>query len=302
MPRTAFAESAWPAGPLHLVRQIGNVCKLRIGVTIAFTALAGIAITPGPSLALWQIVVLGLAVLVSSACAGGFNQFVERDLDARMERTRNRPFVTGELNASPMWLVGLSAMLVFSVIGAAWATNMLTAPFVFLGAFFYAVVYTVWLKRRTWLNIVIGGLAGSFAVLAGATAVDPGISAIPLIFAIVLFLWTPSHFWSLAIVLHKDYAAAGVPMLPVVVGDRRAAEIILFNSILLVAISLLPLLYGMGWIYFLGAALGGLYFLQKNVQLVKNPSPKIAKASFHASLIQLTCMLLAGILDAQLLG
>lgn len=302
MPRSALAESAWPAGPLQLIRQIVNVCKLRIGVTIAFTALAGIAITPGPSLAAWQIVALGLAVLISSACAGGFNQYVERDLDARMERTRNRPFVTGELNPGSMWLFGLSAMLLVSVVGAGWATNSVTALFVFLGAFFYAVVYTVWLKRRTWLNIVIGGLAGSFAVLAGATAVDPNISAIPLIFAIVLFLWTPSHFWSLAIVLHKDYAAAGVPMLPVVVGDRRAAEIILFNSILLVGISLLPVFYGMGWLYFTGAAVGGLYFLYKNLQLVGNPTPKVAKSSFHASLIQLTSMLLAGILDAQLLG
>lgn len=168
--------------------------------------------------------------------------------------------------------------------------------------FFYAVVYTVWLKRRTWLNIVIGGLAGSFAILAGATAVDPQITAVPLIFAIVLFLWTPSHFWSLAIVLHKDYAAAGVPMLPVVVGDRRAAEVILANSILMVAISVLPVFYGMGWIYLVGAAAGGLYFLFKNLQLVAEPTPKVARASFFASLVQLTSLLVASILDAQLLG
>lgn len=302
MPRTIHAESSWSGGSLPLIKQLGNVCKLRIGVTIAFTALAGIAITPGSSLTTMQIIVLGLAVLISSACAGGFNQYVERDLDARMERTRSRPFVTGEFNPTWMWPVGLTTMLAFSVIAAGWATNMVAALFVFLGAFFYAVVYTVWLKRRTWLNIVIGGLAGSFAILAGATAVDPQITAVPLIFAIVLFLWTPSHFWSLAIVLHKDYAAAGVPMLPVVVGDRRAAEVILANSILMVAISVLPVFYGMGWIYLVGAAAGGLYFLFKNLQLVAEPTPKVARASFFASLVQLTSLLVASILDAQLLG
>ena len=302
MPRAVPVETPISGGLLHLVKQIGNICKLRIGVTIAFTALVGVAITPGSQLSAMQIAVLGLAVLISSACAGGFNQYVERDLDARMERTRSRPFVTGEFKASPLWVVGLTVMLAISVAAAGWATNALSALFVFLGAFFYAVVYTVWLKRRTWLNIVIGGLAGSFAVLAGATAVDPHITAVPLIFAVVLFLWTPSHFWSLAIVLHKDYAAAGVPMLPVVVGDRRAAEVILANSVLMVAISVLPVFYGMGWLYLVGALAGGLYFLYKNLQLVSNPTPKVAKASFIASLVQLTSMLLAGILDAKLLS
>jgi heme o synthase len=285
-----------------LLRQFANVCKLRIGVTIAYTALAGVAVTPGPALAGWQLVVIGLAVLVSSAAAGGFHQFYEQDLDARMERTRNRPFVTGELRHSRGWLLALFLMVALSVLAAGLATNALAALFVFLGAFFYAIVYTVWLKRRTWLNIVIGGLAGSFAVLAGAAAVDPQLGPLPLIFAAVLFLWTPSHFWSLAIAMHKDYANAKVPMLPVVVGDCFAARMVLVNTVFLVATSLLPLFHGMGVIYLVGALAGGAWFIHTNVRMVRNPSPRTAMVSFHASLVQLTLLLTAAIIDTQFLN
>ena len=133
----------------------------------------------------------------------------------------------------------------------------------FLGAFFYGVVYTVWLKRRSWLNIVVGGLAGSFAVLAGAAAVDPQLGPLPLLLALVLFLWTPPHFWSLAIANQADYAAAGVPMLPVVVGPQRAAHVVLASTVALVAASLLPGFFGAGPIYLVGAALGGAHFVHK---------------------------------------
>ena len=283
------------------VRRLGNVCKLRIGATIAFTALAGVAITPG-ALQGWRVAVLGLAVLVASACAGGINQYVEVDLDRRMGRTRRRPFVTGELQRRPLWLLGFYAALGAAVLAAALATNWLAALFVFLGAFFYAVVYTVWLKRRTWLNIVIGGLAGSFAVLAGAAAVTPQLGALPWVFAAVLFLWTPSHFWSLAIAMHRDYVAARVPMLPVLIGDRAAARVILGNSVLLVAMSLVPVSLGLGPLYLFGALGGGLYLLHTNLRLVRTPSRAAAMGAFHASLVQLTLVLSAAMLDAQLLG
>ncbi|MCB1869691.1 MAG: UbiA family prenyltransferase, partial [Gammaproteobacteria bacterium] len=163
-------------------------------------------------------------------------------------------------------------------------------------------VYTVWLKRRTWLNIVIGGASGSFAVLAGASVVDPQIGAVPTLLAIVLFLWTPSHFWSLAIAQKNAYATAGVPMLPVVVGNQAAAKAVLGNTALLVGISILPFFYGLGWVYLLGALAGGGYFLLRNVQLVMDPSPKIAMSSFFASLIQLIVLLVFAVLDSQLTG
>ena len=275
-----------------------NVFKLRIGIAITLSALAGLAVTPGPAPAAWQIVVLALAVLLSSASAGAFNQYVERDLDARMKRTRKRPFVTGQFQASGYWLSGIIALLLIPVTLAALTINWVAALYVFLGAFVYGVVYTVWLKRRSWSNIVIGGLAGSFAVLAGAAAVDPQLAPAPLILALVLFLWTPPHFWSLAFVYRDDYAQAGVPMLPVVVGEKTAARVILAHTVALVALSLLPFFYGLGWIYLLGAAVGGGYFVQKSIALLRCPNRQTALANFFASLAQLCLLLVAALLDA----
>lgn len=295
------AQAAHAGGALSegvSFRQLAGLFKLRIGVVIAFTALAGVAVTPGAAPAAWQVAVLALAVLVSSAAAGAFNQYYERDLDVLMERTRRRPFVTGSLqhHAGWVWLIGV--MVAGATVAAALAVNAVSAIYVFLGAFFYGVVYTVWLKRRTWLNIVIGGLAGSFALLAGASAVAPGLTPEAILLAVVLFLWTPSHFWSLAIANRKDYAAARVPMLPVVIGDPACARIILANTVMLVAVSLAPALYSLGWIYFAGAAAGGAYFIKKNLDLVRDPNRKTAFGCFHASLLQLSVLLTAGILDA----
>jgi len=279
-----------------------SVFKLRIGLAIMLTALAGVAVTPGAGPGAWQIVILALAVLMSSASAGAFNQYVERDLDARMHRTRNRPFVTGRFSASNYWLAGIGLLLAVAIAGATLATNVVAAFYVFLGAFVYGVVYTVWLKRRTWLNIVFGGLAGSFAVLAGAAAVDPGLSPAPVILAVVLFLWTPPHFWSLAFKYRDDYQAVGVPMLPNVVSGAVAARVILAHTVLLVALSLVPVAYGLGWIYLLGAVSGGGLFIKTSIRLVSEPTPKAAMANFHASLLQLSLLLTGAILDSWILG
>ena len=270
-----------------------SVFKLRIGVAIMLCALAGIAVAPGDAPVAWQTILLAAAVLLSSASAGAFNQFIERDLDARMRRTRNRPFVTGRLAADGRWLAAIVLLLGVAVMAAAVGVNPLAALYVFLGAFTYGVVYTVWLKRRTWLNIVLGGLAA---------AVQPDLAAAPVILAVVLFLWTPPHFWSLAFVFQKDYAAAGVPMLPNVVSDATAARVILAHTLALVALSLLPAAYGMGWIYLAGAAVGGALFVRASVRLVRRPNPASAMANFHASLLQLGLLLIAAVVDAWLLA
>jgi protoheme IX farnesyltransferase len=277
-----------------------NLFKLRIGVAIAIAALAGFAVQAGSAPATWRVALLILAVLVSSAAAGAFNQYAERDLDARMRRTRNRPFVTGRLAHGPRWLWLIGAMTLGSFAVAWAATNLAASVYVFLGAFTYGVVYTVWLKRRTWLNIVVGGLAGSFAVLAGAAAVTPEPGSAALALAVVLFLWTPPHFWSLAIAYREDYAEAGVPMLPVVVGDDRAARTILFSAVLLVAVSILPGFLGMRWIYLAFALAGGGWFLVKCISLVRAPSRATALASFHASLVQLCAVLIGAMADAAI--
>jgi heme o synthase len=281
-------------------REVLGLFKLRIGVFIMTTALVGYAVTPGPALSLVQVLVLAMSVLVASASAGAFNQYAEHETDRLMARTRNRPFATGSLQHRPAWLLLMAAMLVASLWAAAAALNAMVALYVFLGAFFYGVVYTLWLKRRSWLNIVVGGLSGSFAVLAGAAAVNPAVGAHGWLLALVLFLWTPPHFWSLAIAGQADYAAAGVPMLPVVVGTQRAARIVYASAVALAVASLLPMLFGAGWIYLVGALGGGLHFVHKARVLARAPSRSTAIGAFLASLVQLGALLAAASIDGVL--
>lgn len=287
------------AGTLKLIY---HTAKVRLGFLIMACALAGIAVAPGNDLAAWQIATLGLATLIASSAAGAFNQFYERDLDARMRRTSSRPFVTGQFDANLVWLGSILAALLIAVTAATLATNWLAALYVFLGAFTYGVVYTVWLKRRTWLNIVIGGLAGSFAILAGAAAADASSSPAPLILAAVLFLWTPPHFWALAFACKEDYRAANVPMLPVVVSDRVSTRTIFAHAVLMVALSILPVWYGMGWIYLLGALTGGWYFIRACGRLVMRPGRTAAWRAFAGCIVQLGLLLTAAIVDSLVLG
>ena len=156
-----------PARLLNL-RLFFDLFKLRIGLVIGFTAITGLAVSSGPSLTAWQVFALGLAVTIASAAAGAFNQLAERDLDARMRRTRRRAFVTGQLTAGPLWHAAIAATAAAGVALAAIVLNPTAAVYTFLGAFTYAIVYTVWLKRRTWWNIVVGGLAGSIGTWAAA--------------------------------------------------------------------------------------------------------------------------------------
>jgi len=284
-----------------MFKELSDLFKLRIGFVMMLTTVVAMAATPGPKLSLWEVTVLALAVLISAASAGAFNQYYETDLDARMKRTRNRPFVTGKFHKSPAWLILILGLLAVSVAVAAYVLNGAAALYIFLGAFFYAIVYTVWLKRRTSMNIVIGGASGSFAVLAGAAAVDPSLGPVPIQLALVLFFWTPSHFWSLAIAQREEYEKAKVPMLPVVAGDLVAAKVVLLNTLLLVAISIMPFFYGLGWIYLLGAASGGGYFIYKNVKMIQQPS-KMAIGSFVASFVQLSLLLAGTALDVLILG
>jgi len=293
---TALAATRHPA---HW-RTVLGVFKLRISVLIMATALGGLFIVPQGSVAPLQALVLALSVLLASASAGAFNQFVEADSDRLMARTRHRAFASGALPRSFGWLLAIVTLLALAVSMAAWFVNLTAAGFVLLGALTYAGVYTLGLKRRTPWNIVIGGLAGSFAVLAGAAAVNPQVGPLALLLATVLFLWTPPHFWSLAIANQAQYAAAGVPMLPVVVGTARAARIVHGSTIALVAVSLLPVFFGAGWIVFAGALAGGVHFLRKTHALARQPSRQTAMAAFFASMVQLSALLAAVVIDAAL--
>lgn len=289
----AQADKSPVAGSVAGWRTVLGVFKLRIGVLIMITALGGLAIVPEGQAGALQVLVLALSVLGASASAGAFNQFVEAESDRLMPRTARRAFASGALPRSAGWMCAIGLLLVVSVGAAAWFINLVSAAYVLLGALTYALLYTLGLKRRTPWNIVIGGLSGSFAVLAGAAAVNPEIGVLAWLLALVLFLWTPPHFWSLAIANEREYAAAKVPMLPVVVGIERAGRIVHANTIGLVAVSLIPMFFGAGWIYLVGASVGGLHFLRKTRALSRDPSRGNAMAAFFASMVQLSMLLAA---------
>jgi protoheme IX farnesyltransferase len=279
------------------IRITCTLLKLRIGVAIAASTIAGIAAAEGPKLSLLQSTMLALAVLGASGAAGAFNHYYERDLDRRMERTRSRPFASGFLKPSYWWPVSFAMLLAASLVLAVAAGGFVSSLFVLLGAFTYGIVYTVWLKRQSVWNIVVGGLAGSFAVLAGASAVDPSPNVFPVVLALVLFLWTPPHFWSLAAAKADDYVRAGVPMLPTTVSQPVWIIVILLHTVALVAISLVPLWYGRGVFYGLGAGIGGAYFLWKSLELYLAPGKRTAMGNFFASLVQLMLLILGVVLD-----
>ncbi len=286
---------------LVAARIVVTLLKLRIGVAIAASALAGLAAAVGEPASAGRITALTLAVLGAAGAAGAYNHYYERDSDRLMARTAGRPFASGLLKPGPVWPLTFAALLGASILLAYASAGTVSALYVFLGAVTYGLVYTVWLKRRTAWNIVVGGLAGSFAVLAGAAAIDPAPQWVPGILAVVLFLWTPPHFWSLAAAKADDYSAAGVPMLPVIAPEREWTLAILSYTATLAVLSLAPLLFGMGWIYGVFAAAGGGWFLWKSWRLHRAPSRKAAMANFLASLVQLL-LLVSGIFLQALAG
>ena len=281
------------------IRSYIELFKMRIGVMIALSAVMGYCAIAhhfdGVAMA-----VLVVAMMLGSASASVFNHWYDRDIDRIMQRTRNRPLAADALAHPEQVLVIAAALLVAGVVLAWWAFNAMVALHLFLGAFFYAIVYTVWLKRRTWLNIVIGGAAGSFAVLAGAAAVDPSRMVLPILLAVVLFLWTPSHFWALAIMIKDDYARAGLPMLPVLAGDEVTARVIFANSLLMVVVAALPWWLGeMGAVYgVLSMMLGGL-LLWYNWKLVVDPTRAWARRNFFASMQYLAALFVVVLIDVN---
>lgn len=284
---------------LGAIQATFSLLKLRIGIAIAASALGGMAAAGGlrPS---WQIAGFAVAVLGASGAAGAFNHYYERDIDRLMRRTRSRPFADGMFRPSLWWPAAFTVLLAISLLLAAMTGGTAAACYVFLGAFTYGIAYTVWLKRRTAWNIVVGGLAGSFAVLAGAAAVGSSLQPEPLALAVVLFLWTPPHFWSLAAARRDDYREARVPMLPVVTPDHTWTLAVLAHSAALLVVSLVPLWFGAGLPYAFGAGTGGLFFLWKSIALYRSPTKQAALSNFLASLLQLALLLTGIILDAAI--
>lgn len=278
------------------MRQSLELMKLRIGFMIALTAVTGYAAV-AETVSMVSALLLVAAMVLGSGGSAVFNHVWDRDIDRRMKRTQNRPLAAGLTDpATALWLAAglMAAGLALAVL----AFNWVVALHLFLGGFVYAVIYTVWLKRRTWWNIVFGGAAGSFAILAGAAVVEPTQWMLPAMLAVTLFLWTPSHFWSLAILLAEDYKAAGIPMLPVVAGINRTTQAIVVNSVALVASSLAPWALGyLGPSYAAAAGVLGAGLIGLNLILLHSPSRKWAGWNFAASIPYLLGLFLAVFLD-----
>ncbi|MDW8062592.1 MAG: heme o synthase [Candidatus Caldarchaeum sp.] len=213
--------------------------KPKITLLNIFTALASYVLAGGvPANAIHLI----LAGYLSVGGASALNHFLDTDIDRRMKRTAKRPLPSGKLSPWTALAMGVS-MVSASVVYSAFAINLLTSFFIFLGAAIYVFIYTVWLKRRSVWNIVIGGLAGSCAPLAGWTAAGREISAVPLLLAFLVFLWTPGHFWALASRAVKDYESAGIPMLPVKKGVEFTSFASLASNVASVAAALILAAY-----------------------------------------------------------
>ncbi|HZD10936.1 MAG TPA: heme o synthase [Candidatus Binatia bacterium] len=267
--------------------------KLRIVALLLLAALAGAFVGARGRPQWTDLLTVLLTGGMAAAGASALNQYLEREDDGRMGRTRRRPLVTGAFGGAG-WVPWLGTALVLLPSLAVLHQNPALALFLMLGALIYVGVYTIWLKPRTLLNIVVGGAAGSAAVLSGAAAVGAWRQPGPLVLALLLFLWTPSHFWSLAILCREDYRRAEVPMLPAVSGARTAAAWVLLHSVSTgLAGLLLALAPGISRIYLVVALPLTAYLLRHNLRLLSRPTARRARSMFLASNIYLMVLLLA---------
>lgn len=237
---------------------------------------------------------------MAAAGASALNQYLERVSDGAMRRTQRRPLVTGAVVRPKRVLIAGSALVLLPSV-AVLPFNSALAFFLIFGAFIYVGVYTIWLKPRTSLNIVIGGAAGSAAVLSGGAAVSAWREPAVLVLALLIFLWTPTHFWSLAILYHKDYRRAGVPMLPAKISSRHAALWVLVHTLATTLAALaLGIVSSLGWIYLIPVAVVSARLLWKNLLLLNSPTPGNARALFMGSNIFLMIVLLAACISVLL--
>jgi protoheme IX farnesyltransferase len=284
-----------------LRKSLAGLFKVRVVALLLLAAVGGAILAADGWPGVPDLTLLLVAGGLVAAGASAINQYLEREMDARMERTRRRPLAAGSFGRID-WVpyAGAAMILVPSLVVLPF--NPPLSFFLLLGSAIYVGIYTLWLKPRTPLNIVIGGAAGSVAVLSGSSAVgawnDPGA----LLLALLVFLWTPTHFWSLAIAYRDDYARGGVPMLPVQTTPRAAAWWVLLNTsgaaLVGVALAADPAL---DWLYLIAVGLAGLCLLGLNVRLIAGPCCARALALFHASNVYLALVLLLICVDTLVL-
>jgi protoheme IX farnesyltransferase len=278
--------------------------KPRVMSLVVFVALVGMLVAPGginPLLGLIAIV----CIAIGAGASGALNMWYDADIDAVMSRTINRPIPSGRVAPGDALAFGL-VLSAFSVALLGLATNWVAGAFLAFTIFFYAVVYTMWLKRSTPQNIVIGGAAGAFPPMVGWAAVTGTLSWESFALFLIIFLWTPPHFWALALYKQGDYGAAGIPMMPNVVGEASTRRQILAYSVLLGLSSALPLILGMSsWVYGAVAVIASVWFTWLAVRLWRAPEGaemrRAARALFTFSLSYLFVVFLALLADNVLL-
>ncbi|MCA0303217.1 MAG: heme o synthase [Proteobacteria bacterium] len=282
------------------VRDYLDLLKPRVMSLVVFSGLIGLVIAPG-AIHPFTASVAVLAIALGSGAAGCINMWYERDIDALMSRTRRRPVPAGRV--APDDALGFGVLLsIFSVALMALATNFVAAALLAAAILFYVFIYTIGLKRRTPHNIVIGGAAGAFPPVIGWAAVTGDVSAISLALFGLIFLWTPPHFWALALYRSDDYRRAGVPMLPVVAGARETKRQMLVYTLLLLPVSLVPTLMGaVGWLYGTIAILVTVRFIGHAVAVLRAPDDEAghgaARRMFRFSLLYLAVIFAALPLD-----
>lgn len=288
-----------------VAKELLEVSKPRIVVLLVITAVTSMYAASklvGPELDPMGLLHIIIAGALASAGSSALNHYYDKDIDPLMKRTSTRPIPSGRIRPGSVLLYGLGVS-VASVVYAALTLNFVSTFFIALGIFFYVIVYTVWLKRKNSSNIVIGGFAGSAASMAGWTAatgfVPPlGIDLLGFLVGFLVFVWTPSHFWCLAMKIRDDYEEAHVPMLPVLIGMHKTSKYILANTAILLPYSLALYAFGLGLVYLAIAAVSGGLMLAYHYKLTKNPTSDFAWKAYKVTAPYLTIIFVAIALDA----
>ena len=294
------------ASDLHRVRlgfkEIMEISKPRIVVLLVITAVTSMyaankLVPDAPQLDYLAYLHIIIAGALASAGSSALNHYYDKDIDPKMTRTSTRPIPSGRMKSSHVLIYGLVVSCV-SVIYGYFALNAVSAFFIALGIFSYVVIYTVWLKRLNTSNIVIGGIAGSAAAWAGWSAATGSMDLLGFLVGFLVFVWTPSHFWCLAMKIKDEYAQAKIPMLPVVIGMQRTSKYILGNTLILLPYSLMLCAFGMGIVYAVIAAVSGGLMLSYHYKLTKNPTSEFAWKAYKVTAPYLTIIFVAVALDA----
>ncbi len=285
-------------------KEIVEISKPRIVVLLVITAVTSMyaaskLVDGAPDLDYLFYLHIIVAGALASAGSSALNHYYDKDIDPKMTRTSTRPIPSGRMAASHVLIYGVVVSCI-SVIYGYFALNAVSAFFIAVGIFSYVIIYTVWLKRKNSSNIVIGGIAGSAAAWAGWSAATGSMDLLGFLVGFLVFVWTPSHFWCLAMKMKDEYAAAEVPMLPVVIGMQRTSKYILGNTIILIPFSLILSFIpdGMGVVYTVIAIISGTLMLVYHYKLTKTPTSEFAWKAYKVTAPYLTIIFVAVALDA----